>query len=286
VRDARRRARRRAAAAARVEVGIGPDATLLWWSALCAAAAVNVAAWFFSFRKLSGPGQRFSPEILETRRALLWLSAVYVAGCAFRSVLPMVDVPRICLHDTPVSRIFVGRMVATAAELAFALQWVLLLKEAGAARAARLVTPILVAAEAFSWAAVLTRNNLWHAVENSLWTLSAIVAATGVAALWREVGDRCRKVIAAVVAFAAVYVVFMMTYDVPMYLGRWQAGIPVGSDYLGFGAGMAEILERCTVTREWARWWEDAVWLTLYFTTAVWMSIALAHAPSLKARAA
>lgn len=102
-------------------------ATLIWWSALCAAALLNVAAWFFSAQRLALREAAYSGGAYEIRRTLLWLSAVYVAGC--RSVFPMVDVPRTCLHDTWVSRIFVDGMVATAAELAFSL--VLLLKEAG-----------------------------------------------------------------------------------------------------------------------------------------------------------
>jgi hypothetical protein len=259
------------------------EAWSLWWTALCAAAALNVVLWAYSARALKDKG--FSEEIYATRRRLLWLAGIYTLGCAFRSGLPMVDVPRICLHDTWVSRIFVGRLVATAAELAFALQWVILLREAGAPLAARLVTPLLVAAEGFSWVAVLTRNNLHHAIENSLWTLSAVVAAAGIASLWPHAGGRRRGFIAAAVACAAAYVAFMVSYDVPMYLGRWHAGIPVGRDYLGFGAGLEQILERCTVERDWARWRQDAVWLTLYFTTAVWMSISLANVPSLKADA-
>ena len=249
---------------------------------MCAAAALNAVLWIYSARRLARHEADFPPDVYATRRLLLGLAAVYVLGCAFRSVFPMVDVPRTCLHDTFISRIFVGRLVATAAELAFALQWVILLKEAGAPLAARLITPLLVAAEGFSWVAVLTRNNLHHAIENSLWTLSAVVAAAGIASLWRHTGGRGRGFIAAALACAGAYVVFMVTYDVPMYLGRWQAGIPVGRDYLGFGAGLEQILERCTVERDWARWRQDAVWLTLYFTTAVWMSIALTNVPSLK----
>ena len=84
------------------------------------------------------------------RRRLLWLSALYVLGCGFRSVLPMIDVPRLCLHDTWVSYIAVGRSVATVAELAFAAQWALLLREAGATRASRAVVPLIVAAEILS----------------------------------------------------------------------------------------------------------------------------------------
>ena len=257
--------------------------TLIWWSALCAAALLNVAAWFFSARRLALRKAAYPGEAYEIRRTLLWLSAIYVAGCAFRSVFPMVDVPRTCLHDTWVSRIFVGRMVATAAELAFSLQWVLLLKEAGVRIVPRVIVAALLAAEAVSWAAVLTQNNVYHAIENSLWTLSAALAVVGVLGLWSGVGDRGKRVILAVVACACAYIAFMVSYDVPMYLGRWRAGIPAHFNYLSFGQGLDQILERCRVVRDWSAWWQDAVWLTLYFTTAVWISIALAHVPPLRA---
>lgn len=253
-----------------------------WWLALCAAAACNIALWALSARYFLRIRPRIDPGIVRTRDLLLWLSLVYVLGCAFRSAFPMVDVPRLCLHDTPVSRIFVGRLVATAAELAFALQWVLLLREAGAPNSARLVTLLLLAAESFSWAAVLTQNNLWHAVENSLWTLAAIVAAVGVATRWGRESQRGRFVILAVIACATGYIGFMLTYDVPMYLDRWRNGIPGNSHYLTLADGLHQVLGRCIVERDWARWQEDAVWLTLYFTTAVWMSIGLSRVPSLR----
>ena len=49
-------------------------------------------------------------------------------------------------------------------------------------------------------------------------------------------------------------------------------------------AGLEEILQRCTVTREWSAWRQDVPWLTLYFTFAVWISIALAFVPVDRAR--
>src|SRR5215831_13586393 len=137
--------------------------SMLWWALLCAAAAANVAAWIVSARLLGRRAPHWPAEVQATRRALLWLSAVYVAGCAFRSVLPMIDVPRFSLHDTPVSRIFVGRSVATVAELAFVLQWAVLMHEAGAVRAAFTVVGVIAVAEVLSWLAVLTRNDFFHA---------------------------------------------------------------------------------------------------------------------------
>jgi len=115
---------------------------LIWWSILCVATVINVAAWGFSAWMLGHPGARLPADVRAMRWRLLWLSAVYVTGCGFRSVFPMVDVPRICLHDTWISRIVVGRLIATGAELSFTAQWALLLREAGTASGGGLATSI------------------------------------------------------------------------------------------------------------------------------------------------
>jgi len=255
---------------------------LLWWALLCAAAAVNVGAWVVSARLLAHRAAQWPADVRATRRALLWLAGVYAAGCAFRSVLPMIDVPRYCLHDTWASRIFVGRSVATLAELAFVAQWALLMREAGAVRAARAVVPLIAGAEVLSWLAVLTTNDLFHAMENAVWTVAAGFAAAFLASRWRYEGTLGRKVIVAALGCAGAYIAFMVAYVVPMYLGRWQPD----SAYLSLAEGMRQILGRCTVEREWALWWQDAAWLSPYFTLAVWISIALAQVPSLRPAAA
>jgi len=260
---------------------------LIWWSVLRTAAVVNVAAWTISALLLSRRRTVLPPEVYRTRRRLLWLSAVYVLGCGFRSVLPMVDVPRICLHDTLLSHIFVGRSVATVAELCFAVQWALVLREAGAAAGsgtaaivARVLVPLIVVAQISCWGAVLTTNYLLHAVENSLWTLAAVLAIAGFASLGSRLGEWRRGVIVAAIVCGAAYVAFMTIVDVPMYLARWQADLAAGRELLPLGDGLREILRRCTVTRDWAAWRQDVPWLTLYFTFAVWVSIALPHVPA------
>jgi hypothetical protein len=266
---------------------------LIWWSILCVATVINVAAWGFSAWMLGHPGARLPADVRAMRWRLLWLSAVYVTGCGFRSVFPMVDVPRICLHDTWISRIVVGRLIATGAELSFTAQWALLLREAGTASGgglatsiARILVPIVAVAELFSWVAVLTTNYLLHAAENSLWTLAAVLVVLGFASVWPRVDEKSRRFLAAVIAGGASYITFMMFVDVPMYLSRWQADLAAGREYLSLRTGIAQVIERCTVTRGWPAWHEDAVWLSLYFTVAVWASIALVHVPPLRGRSA
>src|SRR5450755_829495 len=70
-----------------------------------------------------------SPEAYSLRRWQLLLSAAYVFGCAFRSFYPVYDVPRICVVDSWLSSVLIGRSVATVAELCFVAQWALMLRE-------------------------------------------------------------------------------------------------------------------------------------------------------------
>jgi hypothetical protein len=259
-------------------------ALLSWWLAMCAAALVNPLLWLWSARRLRSRAAQMSPEMRASRELILWLSAAYVLGCGFRSIFPMVDAPRLCLHDTWISRIAVGRTIATVAELCFAAQWAVLLREARAgapavAFAARAIVPIIAAAEVFSWAAVLTSNYLLHAVENSLWTLAAGLVLAAFLSLRLRGGAGAARFLEAAILSAAVYVAFMSIVDVPMYLSRWHAsrGATVPLEQ-----GLRTLLERCLVRRDWASWREDSLWLSLYFTVGVWISAALAHAPQLR----
>jgi hypothetical protein len=262
-----------------------PVELTVWNTALCAFAIVNAAAWLSAQRRLRRRADELPAGVLATRRAMLGLSAIYVLGCAFRSALPMLDVQRICLHDGVLSRIAIGRGVATIAELAFVAQWALMLREAAGREARRVIgqaavalLPLGVAAEIVSWLGVLTRNNLLHALENSLWTLGAALVLVALAALPEGADVRRRRMIGVGIAAVAAYVAFMVAIDVPMYLQRWHAS---GETVLPLAVGMVEVLRRCVPTPLVAAWREDIPWLTLYFTAGVWLSIALVDAPAL-----
>ena len=263
------------------------DPVMLWWTGLSAAPLLNVTGWAYSAARFQRHKESLRGSMLEHRRLLLWLAAVYVLGCAFRSFLPMVDVPRICLHDTEVSRIAVGRSVATVAELCFAMQWAVLLWEALTAagrpyaRSVSLAVMALIGiAEISSWLAVLTTNNFFHAVENSLWTAAAVFAILVCASLRTHVDDQSRRFLNATIGCGALYVLFMVSVDVPMYVSRWLDDLAASHQSLSLSEGLQAILQRCRVVRAWTAWRDDVTWLSLYFTVAVWISIVLPHTPA------
>ena len=128
-----------------------------WWILLTAISGTNIAVWLLLYREFhSDPATRFSGS--SSTELMLLLSAAYVFGCAFRSLLPRADVQRICLFDTWLSSVVVGRSVATLAELCFAAQWTVVLLRLGTMtgsdtvlNVAFAILPLIVIAEAFSW---------------------------------------------------------------------------------------------------------------------------------------
>src|ERR1700758_1841160 len=102
-----------------------------WWGFLTVVSGANIAALLVLYREFQNSplGSASSPS--DTQSMLL-LCAAYVFGCAFRSVLPRADVQRICLFDHWTSSVFVGRSVATVAEVCFVAQWAIILAQLGA----------------------------------------------------------------------------------------------------------------------------------------------------------
>jgi hypothetical protein len=265
------------------------DSTHEWWTALRVVSAVNVLAWAAAAWWTLRQRDTLTPQAWASRRLRLLLCAGYVFGCAWRSLLPVYDVQRIVMVDSWWSSVIVGRTVATIAELCFAAQWALLLREAAAATASRFaravsraLVPMIVVAETCSWHAVLTTANLGHVVEETLWGLCAALLAISLLAIWPRAPRSRRPLLAFLCAAAAVYVAYMFAVDVPMYWARWIDDQAQGRAYFGVLEGVVDASTRWTVTQSWDVWRGEVTWMTLYFSVAVWISIALVHLPRMR----
>lgn len=266
------------------------SSTEAWWDALRAVSALNVVLWMAAALWLVRLRPTLAPDEWSSRRWQLLLCAGYVLGCAWRSMLPVFDVQRIVLVDSWWSSVIVGRSVATLAELCFVAQWALLLRNAGrdtgsrmAAAVAVALLPLIVIAELCSWHAVLTTSNLGHAIEESLWGLCAALIALCLLAIWPRVEASRRPLLAFWCAAAAVYVAYMFAVDVPMYWSRWVADEAQGRVYLGVLQGVIDASSHWTVQPSWDVWKTEVTWMSLYFSLAVWLSIALVHLPRVRA---
>jgi hypothetical protein len=241
----------------------------------------NIALWFLLYHEFhrhatTGPERTFDIKFM------LLLCAAYVFGCAFRSLLPRADVQRICLFDTWLSSVLVGRSVATVAEVCFATQWAMVLGQLGGIAGddpslivAWVVVPLILAAQCCSWYGVLTTNYLANAIENSIWAVAFLLVGVVLCRLLPEFDGPVRLTIVVAIAGIASYLAFLMTIDVPMYLSRWQAGLARGRKHLSPLQGLRDASTRWVVTHDFSQWKDEIAWMSLYFTAAVWASLAL-----------
>lgn len=244
----------------------------VWLGSLAALAALNVGLWIWIARSTS-----LRTPYVETQ---LLLSGVYVGVCGFRSLFPRVDLERVCLWDTWLSAIFLGRTAATIAELCFALQCGLFVQRLSDITgitlldaAAHMFVPLVIVAELLCWYAVLSLNHIGHAMEESLWALLMLMlsAAFGTAALAAH-GTLRLMTIAGFVIYAAG-AGLTMAFDVRMYVRRWR--LRAAGLHLTLATGLRDSHRRRHPTLAWDVWREEVPWMTLYFSIGVWTSLAM-----------
>jgi len=249
----------------------------VWWSFLLGVSLINIGLFVALHRHVRR--QALDRGIV---RLMILLCAAYVFGCAFRSILPRADVQRICLFDTWLSSVLVGRSVATVAEICFVVQWAIVLNalarftQSDFARSVSLmIVPLIVVAECCSWYAVITTSYLGNAIENSLWAVAFLMIAAALLRLLVEFGGIVRGAMSMAFVGVCGYLVFLVSIDVPMYLSRWQSDLAAGKEILGLFAGLYDVATRWAVTHDVAHWHEEMAWMGLYFSVAVWSSLAL-----------
>jgi hypothetical protein len=259
---------------------------IVWSAVLPVVALVNVVAWAMAAVVLRRRQNLLANPVLASRRAQLLLSFGYVFGCAYRSVLPVFDVPRIALVDSLLASSFVGRSVATVAELCFIAQWALMLRDTSRATgsflgnlASRTVIPLIVVAEVCSWYSVLTTSNLGHVFEESLWSVATALIVVSLLADFHRWDIRWRTASVWLGTAGIGYFLYLVLVDVPMYWSRWVADELAGKPYLTLAQGFLDTTARRVITYRWDVWKTEVAWMSLYFSVAVWVSIWLVHAP-------
>ena len=246
------------------------------------------ACWAYAYLRLKNKLPDLGKGVGRIRKWQFLLASVYVFGCGFRSILPRGDIRRIVLFDSWVSSVAIGRSVATLAELSFVAQWCFILHEAGIhtgnktlLKIAKIPFVLIVVAELFSWYACTTQNYIGTVVEESLWAVAASVTLYGFIIAARHYVKR-QKMFFKAASFATFgYIVYMVTVDVPNYIRAWIADGAAGKNYSTVLEGFKEVATTWHLTRAHADWQYEFVWMTLYFSVAVWMSIFIVNAPFL-----
>jgi hypothetical protein len=122
---------------------------------------------------------------------------------------------------------------------------------------------------------VLTTNYSHNAIENSLWAVAFLAVGIALCRLLPEFDGPVRVALVVAIVGIAGYLVFLMTIDVPMYVNRWRAEVASGAKRLRPLEGLRDVSTRWIVTHDLAEWKDEIAWMSLYFSAAVWASLAL-----------
>jgi hypothetical protein len=249
--------------------------TFRWWQLLCAVSIGNIVLW-----SLAAQGLLWESDGYRSKQ--LALSGLFVAACAFRSFLPRVDLERLCLWDSPLSSVMVGRTVATVAELCFGWQCALLLFKLAALTGSSVigtiglaVLPIIVVAELACWFAVATLNHLGHAAEELLWSIMVGLVAVALVIYGRHTAGALPMWVPIGLIACAGTAVLILAVDIPLYIARWRIGKRAGFRYLRVVDGLKDAVVRRRVTQTNDDWRKEALWMSLYFSAGVWVSLGI-----------
>jgi len=268
----------------------------LWWCAITIISLGNCLTMIKFWR------QFFSTRMINTfQRKMLFLSSIYVVVCAIRGIWPRKDVDRICFFDRSISTVFVGRSLATIAELAFVKQLALLLgeiiskynfglKQSWFMRGYRYYVPFVAIAEVNSWVGVATKCQIFNAVEESIWmliglhmTISYVILFTSKTKPRPTAVDK--RHFAAFIISGLLFVTFMCFIDIPMYVQRFYEDTYIKNvDYLWLSEGIVDLMTCKQVVHEFSIWYEDIPWMTGYFSICVWCSMYLINIPVVDAK--
>ncbi|MCH2021360.1 MAG: hypothetical protein MK207_02670 [Saprospiraceae bacterium] len=261
---------------------------ITWWNGLCMVAFFNVCLLFFAYLIYRKKKSDMTAEMKTIRSWQVILATIYTLGCGFRSILPRGDLRRIVLVDSWISSVVIGRTVATIAELSFVAQWSFILYEAGKNTGnktiqvlAKIPFPMIVIAEMFSWYACTTTNYIGSAIEESLWAIAAAITVYGFYLARSYYEKEQRRFLNQGILAGILYCIYMVFVDVPAYISKWLASEATGRSYKTVSDGFSEVCTQWTQTRTYVDWQYEMIWMSLYFSIAVWMSIYLINSPKL-----
>lgn len=175
---------------------------------------------------------------------------IYITACAIRSIWLRQDGTRICLFDTWISYPFVGRSLATVAEICFAYQLSLVIKNP-------IVFYLGIIAQFFCWHGVITLSNQSHIYEETIWLIIGLLCAYSTRGLFR-------------LLFIG-YCLFMIGVDIPMYYDRYKKDELNSKQYLGWD-GIYDMM-KCNINDTYEAWKYDMAWMTGYFIFATQFSM-------------
>lgn len=253
----------------------------IWNKGLTAISIINIFALLFVVY--------WARDSIDTFYGVLIVCVfLYTVVCAIRSIWPRIDADCICAYKNNISSPFLGRSLATVAELSFVLFIVLIndkilsnpfLEKNNKNYIFKMLNyllfPLIALAQILCWIGVTTNEAKWNAAEESLWAiLGVIIMIIYTYILLLKYPSQKLKSIQSATPFIlislAIFIYFMVFVDIPMYLDRSKN---FKGKYDLINSGMNRMMNCKKVSKSYKYWKDEIPWMSLYFTIAVWTAI-------------
>lgn len=270
--------------------------SLLWWQSLSLVSVLNTV--FIGYYMYN------NSKLPDNQKNLLSYSFIYTVVCGIRSFWPRKDVEQICFIDSRMSTPFVGRSLATIAEIFYVILiqnvYINLINFVSNYTKKDLnilktminkIYPLVLTAELCSWLGCISKYYLWNTIEESLWMISSALLVITSCLLyyiieWYIPNKKIiyiKKLLNFIIIFGIPFVLFMAIVDVPMYYNRWLRNIN-GTYFEDFKEKNNKLtyqslveFDTCKkISKDYSIWRPEMPWLTGYFTMGVWSSYVIA----------
>lgn len=233
----------------------------------------------------------FLPSINTKHKHLTILVMIYVYVCAIRAIWPRIE-DGLCFHDNIISKPIIGRTLATIAELSFAMFLVMLThiflldsqnitKNTSIKHLITLnnvIFVLIIFAQIFCWFGVITNRPEFNIIEESLWGILSfekiLIYSILLYIIYKYNNPKIKflkNLLPCLIIIFFLYFLYMIFLDIPMY---YKKSIQNNKHY-NIIDGLKELCFCKNITKSFEDWKQEIIWLTGYFTFAVWFCISL-----------
>ena len=257
----------------------------IWWGIMVMVSTFNFMLLAHVLRKYPKAPPQIQPD--GAYRIMKYCAIVFTTVCAYRAVLPRIDVTRVCWFDSFLNWTFFGRIAACFAEIGWATQMGLLLRRLAHCERVQFVdsypmhfekagySVIVLAciAECCSWTNLITESNLFAVFEQFLWMILFEITGIGFILLLHRYSTNTLPRSFWIFGIAMIVIgVEQGVESLGLYLTEYLHDERLHKEYYGFIEGLSRLAQCDTVSHSIDDWLFDALWMTGYFSVGVWSS--------------